>query len=165
MKSRFSRFAATGRVCVEQQRRKRAAPSCQFQRDADSRRIRKNSGKRCADQAINERPLIGFFNMRPRMIDQMHIVDARRAGGHAGKAGQAAINMRDGDRVGGAVVFQHVLDEVNPPARRIQLIAQRHIGRASRGAKAAMDAGAENGFGLGDGRVGELGEGEGGLHL
>ena len=98
------------------------------------------------------------------MVDQMHVVDARRAGRHAGQAGQAAVDMGDGLLVGRAAVFQHVLDEINPPARAVELIAERHIGRAGRRAEAAMHAFAQDRFGLRDMRVGELGEGEGGLH-
>ena len=62
------------------------------------------------------------------------------------------------------VVLQHVLDQVDAPARGIELVAEQHIGRAGRGAEAAMHAGAQDLVGLRDVRIGELGEGEGGLH-
>ncbi len=85
---------------------------------------------------------------------------ARRAGGHAGEAGQAAVDMLDD--LGGRrpVVLQHVLDQVDAPARGIELVAEQHIGRAGRGAEAAMHAGAQDLVGFRDIRVGELGEGE-----
>ena len=50
------------------------------------------------------------------------------------------------------------------PRGRIELVAEQHIGRAGRGAEAAMHAGAQDLVGLRDIRIGELGEGEGGLH-
>jgi hypothetical protein len=63
-----------------------------------------------------------------------------------------------------AVVLQHVLDQIDAPARRIELIAQQHIGRTGRGAEAAVHAGAQDFFGFRDLRIGELRQGEGGLH-
>ena len=92
------------------------------------------------------------------MVDQMHVIDARRAGGHAGEAGQAAVDMRDDLLVGGPAVLQHVLDQVDSPARRIQFVAEHHIGRAGRRAEAAMHAVAQDLFRFRDMRIGELGE-------
>ena len=63
-----------------------------------------------------------------------------------------------------AVVLEHVLDEVDAAARAVELVAQEHISGASRGAEAAMDAGAEDLVGFADVGIGELGEGEMGLH-
>jgi hypothetical protein len=50
------------------------------------------------------------------------------------------------DHFGGRrpVVLQHLLDQVDAAARRIELVAEQHIGRAGRGAEAAMHAGAED---------------------
>ena len=86
--------------------------------------------------------------MASRAIDKMHIVHARRAGRHAGEAGQAAVDMLHGQRIGGPVLFEHLLDEIDTSARAIELVAEQHEGRAGRGAKAAMDAGAQNFLGL-----------------
>ena len=62
------------------------------------------------------------------------------------------------------VVLQHVLDQIDAPARRIELVAVEHIGRTSRGAEAAMHAGAQDLFRFRDIRIGKLREREGGLH-
>ena len=43
-----------------------------------------------------------------------------------------------------AIVLQHVLDEVDAPARAVEFVAEQHIGRAGRGAEAAMHAGAQD---------------------
>ena len=72
--------------------------------------------------------------------------------------------MGDDLFVGRAAVLQHVLDEIDAPTRRIQFVAERHIGRAGRRAEAAMHAFAQDLFGFGDMRVGKLVGGEGGLH-
>jgi hypothetical protein len=99
------------------------------------------------------------------MVDKMHVVHAGGAGGHAGEAGQAAVDVLDHLFVRRPVVLQHVLDEVDPAARRVELIAERHIGRAGRRAEAAVHAFADDAFGFGDSGIGELRRGEGGLHL
>src|SRR5262249_32321042 len=85
-------------------------------------------------------------------------------GCHAGKARQAAVDMLDhlGRRRG--VLLQHLLDQVDPPARAVELIAEQHIGRTGRGAEAAMHAGAQDLVGFLDIGVGELGQRELGLH-
>ena len=78
------------------------------------------------------------------MIDQMHVVHAGGTGGHAGEAGEAAVDMLD--HFGGRrlAALQHVLDQIDAPARRIEFVAEQEIGRAGGGAEAAMHAGAED---------------------
>src|SRR3954454_15486785 len=94
----------------------------------------------------------------------MHVVYARRTGGHAGEAGQAAIDMLDHLRRRRPILFQHLLDQIDPAARTIEFVAEQHIGRAGRGAKAAMHASTQDIVGFGDIGVGELGEAEFGFH-
>ena len=72
--------------------------------------------------------------------------------------------MQDNLRRRRPVVLQHVLDQVDAPARRIQLVAVEHVGRAGGGAEAAMHAGAQDLFRFRHVRVGQLREGEGSLH-
>ncbi len=62
------------------------------------------------------------------------------------------------------VVLQHVLDQVDAAARRIEFVAVQHVGRTGRGAEAAMHAGAQDLFRFRHIRIGKLGESEGGLH-
>ena len=57
---------------------------------------------------------------------------------------------------GRAVVLQHLLDEINAAPGTVELVAEQHIGRAGRGAEAAMHAGAQDLFGRAYFRVGEL---------
>src|SRR5262249_48611083 len=58
----------------------------------------------------------------------------------------------------------HVLDEVDASARRIELVAEQHVGRAGGGAEPAMHAGPQDPFRFGDIGIGELGKTERGLH-
>src|SRR3984893_15483884 len=95
----------------------------------------------------------------------MHVVHPGRASGHAGEAGQAAVDMLDHLRPRRLVLLQHLLDQVDPAARAIELVTEQHIGRAGRRAEAAMYAGAQDLVGLGDIGIGKLGEREFGLHV
>ena len=63
-----------------------------------------------------------------------------------------------------AVVLEEALDLVDAAARAVEFVAEQDVGRAGRGAEAAMDAGAQDAVHRLDGRVGELGQGEIGLH-
>ncbi len=62
------------------------------------------------------------------------------------------------------VVLQHVFDQVDPAAGAIEFIAKKDEGRAGRGAKAAMDAIAQDLFRSSRVRIRKLGEREIGLH-
>ena len=138
----------------------RAAPSARRKRPI----VGQHAGEHRTDHAIGKGARISSLDTAAGVVDQVHVMHARGAGGHAGEAGQAAVDMLDD--VGGrrAVVLQHVLDQVDAPARRIELVAEQDIGRAGRGAETAMHAGAKDPIGFRGIRVGELGEGKGGLH-
>lgn len=81
-------------------------------------------------------------------VDQVRVVDLDRAGGDAGQAGQAAIEVMHGLFVRRPTLFQHGADQVDAAARGIVLVAAQHIGWASGGAEAIMHAGAQNTVGL-----------------
>src|SRR5687767_7374309 len=53
-------------------------------------------------------------------------------------------------------VLQHVFDEIDAPARRIEFIAEQHIGWTGRSAASAMDARPEDPVGFGKFRFLEL---------
>jgi hypothetical protein len=57
-------------------------------------------------------------------------------------------------------VLEHVLDEIDAPARPIELVAELEIGRASRVAEAAMDAAAQDLVGFLRVRIRQLREGK-----
>ena len=134
------------------------------QRKPEALRIRHELGEHRPQDALAQRAAVRLLDMDAGMVDEVHVVHARRTCRHAGQARQAAIDVQDDLCRRRTVVLQHVLDEVDAPARRIELVAVEHIGRTGRGAEAAMHAGAQDLFRFRDIRIGELREGEGGLH-
>ena len=108
--------------------------------------------------------LVGLLDILARVVDKVHVMHARRAGRHAGQAGQAAVDMLDRLFIRRAALFQHVLHQVDAPARAVEFVAQHRVGRASRGAEAAMHAGAQHFVRPLDRRVFQLFGGKGGLH-
>ncbi len=98
------------------------------------------------------------------MIHQMHVMHPGRAGRHAGQARQAAINMPDLQLTRRTPRLQHILDQINPAPRRIQLITAQQEGWAGRGTHPAMDTAPQDAVAFRNIRVGQLGGGEKGLH-
>ena len=146
------------------QRCERGREPGQRERAAEPRRVRQHPHKHAAQDALKPRPGMGFLDHPARVIDQMHVIDPRGAGGHAGQAGQAAVDMPRHHLPGAGAGFQHVLDQIDAPARPVELVAGEHIGRTRRGAEPAMHAGTQDRIRLGDIGVFELGRGEVGLH-
>jgi hypothetical protein len=56
------------------------------------------------------------LDAHPREIDEMHVVHTARAGGHAGEAGQATVDVV-GDRRRDGALLEHLLDQVDAAAR------------------------------------------------
>jgi hypothetical protein len=154
-----------GAQLYRQQPGEQPAKPRQPERHAQNRRARQDEAQRAPIKPVEPGPAIGLLDMLPRVIDQMHVIHARGAGRHAGQAGQAAVDMFDHFLARRAVVFQHVLDEVNSSTRGVEFIAQEGIGRTSRGAEAAMDAGAQDLVGDLDVGICELAFGEIRLHF
>ncbi len=134
------------------------------ERQAEAVRVGQHAGQHRAQEAVLRRAGIGFFDMGAGMVDEVHVVHPGRAGGHAGQAGQAAVDVLDHLRARRLAPLQHVLDQVDAPARRIELVAEQQVGRAGGGAEAAMHAGAKDLLRGRHGRIGELRGGEAGLH-
>ena len=134
------------------------------QRQPEAVRIGQHEGEDGPQQAIAQWPPVGRLDVLPGVIDEVHVMHAGRTGGHAGQAGQAAVDVLDHLRHGGLTALQHVLDQVDAPARGVELVAEQQVGRAGRGAEPAMDAGPQDFFRRGHGRVRELRQAEVGLH-
>src|SRR6185312_8016820 len=96
--------------------------------------------------------------------DEMHVMHARRTRRHAGETREAAVDVLYDLACRGLILLQHFLDEINAAARGVEFVAEQDIGRTSRGAESAMHAGAQNLVRFRDIRIGELCEGEVGLH-
>ncbi len=147
-----------------QGRRQRPRQLARHHPQPEQRRVAEHAPQQVAHKAVGQRALIGVLDMLAGLVDQVHVMHAGGTGGHAGQAGQAAVDMLDHVAGGRPLLLQHVLDQIDAPARAIELVAEQHIGRAGGGAEAAMHAGAQDLVGFRDLRIGELGEGEGGLH-
>ena len=114
------------------------------QRKAEAPRIGQDPRQHPTQGTVLPWSLVILFDIGPGVIDEMHVMHARRAGRHASEAGQAAVDMLDRLLVRHALVLEHVLDEIDPPTRRIELVAQHLVGRAGRGAETAMHASAQD---------------------
>ena len=101
----------------------------QPQRSVEPVGIGQHSRERCTEQAFQQRPAIGLLDVRAGVVHQMHVVDTRRAGGHAGEAGEAAVDMLDHLGRGRLAALQHLLDEVNAASWAVELVAKQHVGR------------------------------------
>lgn len=96
-------------------------------------------------------------------VDQAAVLHAGGTGRFAIAAGQATVQVQLGLGSDG-LAFEHLLDQINAPARAVEFIAEQLIGRTGGGAKAAMHALAQDviaACGLG---IGKLSQGEVGLH-
>ena len=137
-----------------------AAPSAKRKRLG----IGQHGGENPAQEPVVPGPRIGRLDIGAGMVDEMHVMHAGGTGGHAGQAREAAVDVLDHFRRGRLPALQHVLHQVDAPARRIEFVAEQEIGRAGGGAEAAMNAGAENPLRTGHGGISELIGREIGLH-
>ena len=80
-------------------------------------------------------------------VEQPAVLDAGRTGRLAAAAGEAAVEVQLRLR-GRRRAFEHLLDEVDAPARAVELVAQELVGRAGRGAEPAVDAATQDGVGF-----------------
>ena len=119
-------------------------------------------------QHATQRALVGrsldpLVDDAPADLHQVAVLHTRRAGGFAVAASQAAVEMqlRLARR---RVAFEHLLHQVDAPARAVEVVAEQLVSRAGRSAEAAVHALAQNRFGLDAvGRVAKL-RSERGLH-
>ena len=100
------------------------ADARRLQRQPEPPRIGQQRGQQRAQQALAERAPVGLLDVGAGVIDQVHVVHAGRTGRHAGEARQAAVDMLGHLRRRRPVLLQHVLDQVDAPARPIELVAE-----------------------------------------
>ena len=120
--------------------------------------------QQAAQRPLGPGPAVMPLDPAPAVIDKMHVMDAGRASGHARQTGEAAVDVLD--RVGGdrCCAGEHVLQQPDAAARAVELVAEQEVGRAGRGAKPAMGAGAQHLVRCGGVGVGELLLGKIGAH-
>jgi hypothetical protein len=146
------------------QSRERLTNERRAQRQPETLRVRQEARERGAQQALVRRAAVGALDVNAGVVDEVHVVDAGRTSRHASEARQAAIDVESDFRRRRPVVLEHILDEVDAAARRIEFVAVEHVGWACGDTETAMHAGAQNLFRFGHIRIGKLRESEGGLH-
>src|SRR3546814_8721199 len=62
-----------------------------------------------AQHPVGQPPRIGLLDMGAAVVDEVLIVHPRRAGGHAGQAGEAAVDVLDRLRRRRSAALQHLL--------------------------------------------------------
>jgi len=80
-------------------------------------------------RALQRRSLEVALDLRARVLDQLVVLHARRAGRHARHAAEAAVEVLDHRRRDLLVALLH---QHYPPARRVHLLAPQHVGGAGR---------------------------------
>ena len=147
-----------------QRRRQRGAHGLAELHRGPERRRRQAFLQRPAQRALAGRPRHPLVDDAPADLDQVAVLHARRAGRLAVAAGQAAVEVKL-RRPRRRVALEHLLDEIDPAARAVELVAEQLVGRAGRGAEAAVHALAQDRLGLGAvGGAGEFGS-DVGLHV
>ena len=147
-----------------EERGKRLHQQCREHRQPKQSRIWQDAGEQSAQHPVGQRPRERALDMRPRMIDEVHVMHARGTRCHAREARQTTVDVGHDFLGSRSVVLQHLLDQIDATARRIELVAEQNIGRAGRGAEAAMHASAQDLVCFRDLRVSELRQAEVGLH-
>ena len=101
-------------------------------------------GSRTAAAAAPARPperSMVALDLGPHPLDQPVVADARRARGDAGHAAEAAIEVRDHlVRQLRSRSVERLVDQHDPPARRVGLLRPQHVRRTRVQAEAAVDA-------------------------
>ena len=145
------------------QRAERTHHPAEHESEPEGVRVRHQLAEHEAQGALRRAAMRFHLDAGARELDEMHVVHPTRAGGHAGEAGEAAVDMVHRRRRHLAAL-EHLLHQIDAAARAVALVAGQHIGRARGGAQPAMHAALEDGVGARDGRVGELERVEARLH-
>ncbi len=103
------------------------------------------------DEAFPQRACHILINQLATGIQQVMVIDTGGAGGFAGAAGQAAVEVYLSRSCRGAA-FQYLFDQVDPAPGAIEFIAGELVGGAGCIAKAAVDTVAQDLVGLLSGR-------------
>ncbi|MNN45111.1 hypothetical protein D3C81_1594310 [compost metagenome] len=109
--------------------------------------MRHQCAQAAAQQALAERSRHPCIDGGTADVEQLVVLDAGGAGGFAVAAGQAAVQVLLG-LLADLVLFEELLDQVDAPARPVELVAQVLVSRAGGVTEAAMHAGAQDAFGF-----------------
>ena len=158
-----ARRLARRHLACENPGKQRTHQAARREQRRESRAMRDDREQGLALDALGERSGNAFLHKLAPDVSEPAVAHSGRAGRLARAAGEAAIEMELG--AGGDLrAFQELLDEIDPPARTVELVAEDLVGRTGRGAEAAVHALAQDG--VRGASVGGIADevGEAGLH-
>ena len=147
-----------------QQPAERAGDPSEAQRPPKARGMGQQQFEQGADQPLEPGAPKRLLDPCPRVVDEVHVVHAGWACRHAGEARQASVHVQHRPGIRRPVVLQHVLDQVDPAPRAVELIPEQYVRRAGGRAESAVHAGPENAVRGANGWVLELSRREVGAH-
>ena len=131
-------------ACIRHKRLERLRNLCAQKRQTEAHWIGQNLRQDPAQGAVRYGALVVIFDILARMIHEVHVMHTTRASRHTSQTAQTAVHMHHCLLVRHALVFDHILDLVDPPTRAVELISQYLIGWTSRSAKSTMHTVAQN---------------------
>src|SRR6185437_3357071 len=143
----FAGASSFGYRCCKPARQEWLRPAPERKCAAEERPRQKPAPQRAASCAVDRRASDAIIDELAADIDEAPVANARRTRRLATAAGEATIEveLRPGGHFG---AFERLLDEVDAPARPVQLVAEQLVRRARRRAEAAVHARAEDRFRL-----------------
>ena len=139
-RARHGRTNLARQLGLERGRQQRAQGQTGLGQRLEQRRTWHHGAQALTQQAFVQWPRYRLLDHFAADVQQVVVLHPGRAGGLAVAAGQAAVQVLLGG-ARGRLPFQHLLDQVDAAARAVELVAEDLVGRAGRGAEAAMDAG------------------------
>ena len=128
-------------------RQQRRQPTRDADEHGEQSRRRQHHAKGAAKQIYRPRPADAGLDVRPSDIEQAAVLHSRRTGRFARTARQASIQVQL-RRCGNLLAFERRADELDPPARAIELVAQQLIRRTGRETEPAVHAFADDCIGF-----------------
>ena len=112
----------------------------QRERSPHPARVREHPEEKPAQETVGERALVLALDRGTGRLDQPVVAHARRAGGQARHAAEAAVEVLDDRGVEGNGAVEARVHEVNAPARRVHLLTPEDVRGTGRQAEPAVDA-------------------------
>jgi hypothetical protein len=130
---------------AQRRRQHRAQQTSDAEQRCEHVSLREHLRQQRAHVALRRGPRHRALDELTTDVEQTSVFDTRGAGGLTRAAGQAAIEVvarRHADRT----ALDELLDEIDAPARTVELVARDLVGRARRETEAAVHAAAEQGL-------------------
>ena len=141
------------------------AEFCQIHSFSEFRCMGNNGRQHPSHQPVRRLARHQFFQLFTANIQQMRVINTRRACRRTGQTAKTPVNMIAGIGRYRCRAFKQLAQHPDTSARAIALVTSNHKGWTGRRTKTAMHAFAQNGIAFADKRVSKLGFGKMGLHL